>query len=94
MEENRIERWMKENKIVNLPRRQKDKMSLFCYLTNLEFEIGIEYTEKEVNNKLVNYYDDYALLRRYFVDFGLLKRNHDCSVYIRNTMDGRLCDNG
>ncbi len=83
MEENRIEKWMKENKIVKLPRKQKDKMSLFCYLTNLEFEIGVEYTEKEVNHKLISYYDDYALLRRYLVDFELLERNNDCSIYIR-----------
>lgn len=78
-----IEKWIRENKIVNLPRRKNDKINLFCYITNLEFENGVEYTEKEINHKLVNYYEDYALLRRYLVDFGLLERSKDCSVYIR-----------
>ena len=62
---------------------ENDKINLFCYITNLEFENGVEYTEKEINHKLVNYYEDYALLRRYLVDFGLLERSKDCSVYIR-----------
>lgn len=83
MENSGIEKWMKENRIINLPRRQNDKINIFCYITNLEFETGVEYTEKEVNHKLVNYYDDYALLRRYLVDFGLLERSKDCSIYIR-----------
>lgn len=39
-----------------------------------EFEIGIRYTEKEVNSILQTFHPDYASLRRYMVDEGFLSR--------------------
>ncbi|SQA12797.1 Uncharacterized protein conserved in bacteria (DUF2087) [Streptobacillus moniliformis] len=32
-----------------------------------------EYTEKEINEILKEYFDDYAVLRRYLIDFKYLK---------------------
>jgi hypothetical protein len=39
-----------------------------------EFEVGVRYTEKEVNSILLTFHPDYAALRRYLVDEGLLTR--------------------
>jgi hypothetical protein len=39
-----------------------------------EFEPGLRYTEKEVNSILLNFHADYAAIRRYLVDEGLLTR--------------------
>jgi hypothetical protein len=52
------------------------------YLTN-HFEIGTNYTEKEVNTILRRFNEDTAGLRRYLVDAGMLQREGDGSRYWR-----------
>jgi hypothetical protein len=42
----------------------------------LAFEPGVKYPEKEVNAILRAWHDDYAALRRYLVDEGLLDRQN------------------
>ena len=37
-----------------------------------EFEVGLRYTEKEVNSTIQTFHPDYAALRRYMVDEGFL----------------------
>jgi hypothetical protein len=39
-----------------------------------EFEVGLRYTEKEVNSTIQTFHPDYAALRRYMVDEGFLTR--------------------
>lgn len=39
------------------------------------------YTEKQLNEKLSTVHEDYALLRRYLVDYGFLDRKQDGSEY-------------
>jgi len=39
-----------------------------------EFEVGLRYSEKEVNSMLQVFHHDYAALRRYMVDEGFLAR--------------------
>lgn len=46
------------------------------------FEPGVRYAEKEVNAILRSWFDDYASLRRYLVDAGLLSR--EANVYWRS----------
>ncbi|MBS3942013.1 MAG: DUF2087 domain-containing protein [Actinobacteria bacterium] len=48
----------------------------------LEFEPGRRYAEPEVNDLLGRFNDDYASLRRYLVDEGLLDR--EAGVYWRS----------
>lgn len=45
------------------------------------FEPGIKYPELEVNQTLLKYHDDYALLRRCLVENGFLSR--EAGVYWR-----------
>ena len=42
----------------------------------LEFDVGVRYTEREVNETLRRFRDDTASLRRYLVDVGFLSREH------------------
>ncbi|HHU6750855.1 TPA: DUF2087 domain-containing protein [Staphylococcus pseudintermedius] len=60
-------RFIKNNKIHTIPRKESDKIELFKYLLSA-FDKTKEYTEMEVNVILKKYYADYALLRRYLVD--------------------------
>ena len=39
-----------------------------------DFEPGVKYPEAQVNQILGRYHDDFAALRRYMADNGLLKR--------------------
>ncbi len=76
-----INKWIKDNKIQKIPKKEKDKIELFNYIANLNFEKNVQYTEKEINEKLKNFYIDYALLRRYMVDYKILSRTRDCKTY-------------
>jgi hypothetical protein len=40
----------------------------------LDFEPGVRYPERDVNEVLRRYHEDYAALRRYLVDEGFLSR--------------------
>lgn len=62
------------------PRKQKRKYSCLIWIIEI-FEKGVEYSEKEVNSLLKAVYHDFVTLRRYLVDFGLLERKSDGSVY-------------
>ena len=46
-----------------------------CYGPSLSFELNTSYTELQVNRVLSQLYPDYAVLRRYLVDYGFLLRD-------------------
>jgi hypothetical protein len=46
------------------------------------FEPGVRYSEPEVNDTLRELHDDYAMLRRYLVDYGMLDR--EAGIYWRS----------
>lgn len=66
--------------VSEFPRKQKRKVAILRQLIK-RFEIGQEYTEKEVNAILTEAYPDYVTLRRYLIDYGLLEREEDGSLY-------------
>lgn len=69
-----IDNFFKNGKLIVIPRKKKAKEELFHILAS-KFQYDKSYDEKEVNNILVKTYNDYALLRRYLVDTGYLKRD-------------------
>ncbi|KAB2954252.1 DUF2087 domain-containing protein [Heliorestis acidaminivorans] len=73
------------------PTKEKDRIMLLNYLIK-KFDPERQYSEKEINDILKAIYPDYALIRRYFVDYGLMERTLDGSAYWvkggnRNTME-------
>ncbi|MGX6969484.1 DUF2087 domain-containing protein [Vagococcus bubulae] len=75
-----IERFFKDGKLTTIPRKTKDKRLLFEKLSD-QFEQNTDYTEKEINNILKNYYDDFAILRRFLVDNDYLVRDDYGTIY-------------
>lgn len=65
-----------------IPKKNAKKVQVFQRVAN-QFEFGKEYTEKEVNQRLREIYEDYALLRRYLVDYQYLERDK-FGKFIRN----------
>ena len=78
-----MNKFINEGKISVIPRRQKDKLELFLELKEL-FEKDIVYNETQINEILKPVFNDYAIIRRYLVDYGILKRSVDGEIYYKN----------
>jgi len=68
--------FMSNGKIVKMPSQLKKKLILIEEICR-SFEIGVPYSEKEVNLKIADYYEDFCMVRRFFVDYGLFTRKHE-----------------
>jgi hypothetical protein len=73
-EQARILRNFVENgRLSSVPTKVSQRRLVLEYLA-AQFDEGKEYAESEVNDVLGRFHDDYASLRRYLVDEGLLTR--------------------
>lgn len=72
-----------QNKLRSFPIKESKRKALLPRFANL-FEPNREYSEKEVKVIIKNIYEDDAMIRRYLVDYGYLKRSNDGSKYYRN----------
>ncbi len=69
------------NKLKNIPVQRKKRLIILEEI-NKAFEIGKEYTEKEVNIIIADYHDDFCTIRREMIAERLLKRQD--SIYMKN----------
>ncbi len=67
-------------RIKQFPRKEKRKIVILRYLAG-KFVASKSYSEKEVSAILKDYYDDFATLRRYLIEYGFMRRNQDGSRY-------------
>lgn len=63
----------RDGRIVSMPAKWSRKLVLMDVVAQ-SFEPGLVYDEADVNFVLRDWYDDYAALRRYLVDAGMLSR--------------------
>jgi hypothetical protein len=56
-----------------IPAKRSKRLIILDRLA-LEFDVGVRYTERQVNDTLKRFHDDYVSLRRYLVDGQLLSR--------------------
>ena len=68
-----LSRFFSGSRLVEIP-ANRAKRAVVLERLALEFEPGLRYTEREVNSVLQVFHPDYAALRRYLVDDGLLSR--------------------
>ncbi len=61
-------------------KKEKRKIAILRHIVK-RFEVGVNYTEKEINQILKDIYDDYVLIRRYLIEYGFLDREKDGSKY-------------
>lgn len=66
-----------------IPKKEKSKLEVLDEIIKL-FEKKRIYDEKEINEVLKNIYPDFAILRRYMVDYKYLNRNKECTKYSVN----------
>ena len=64
---------MRDGRIHTMPAKRSKRIVLLNHVAQL-FDVGVRYSESEVNRKLRNLHEDYAALRRYLVDEDFLSR--------------------
>lgn len=74
------ERYFKKGQLLTIPKKEKHKLQILDIIIQ-RFKKNKIYTEKEVNENLQQMYDDFAILRRYLVDYDYLRRTNDGSQY-------------
>ena len=65
--------FVRRGRLLQMPTAAGKRRVVLEYIASV-FEPGLRYAEREVNAILRSWYDDYASLRRYLVDGGLLDR--------------------
>lgn len=64
----------------SFPSKEKRKLIVLQHMIK-RFDPSKKYSEKEVNEILKTIYHDFATIRRYFIEYGFMDRNKDCSEY-------------
>ncbi|MBD3948711.1 DUF2087 domain-containing protein [Tuanshanicoccus lijuaniae] len=71
-----IERYMRNGKLTVIPKKEKNKVEILKFFVGrLENHPQEIFSEKELNELIAEYYDDYAIIRRYLVDYGFVLRD-------------------
>lgn len=70
-----ISTFMVNGKISTMPSQLKKKLILIEEIGRA-FDIGKPYTEKEMNLIISDFYDDFCMIRRFFIDYGLFIRDN------------------
>ena len=72
-EEGVLRQYFRAGRLREIPAKHSKRLIVLSRLS-LEFDIGVRYNEREVNDTLKRFHNDYAALRRYLVDEGFLSR--------------------
>lgn len=72
-EESVLRSYFRAGRLVEVPAKQSKRRIVLTRLS-LEFEAGVTYPERVVNEVLKRFHPDYVSLRRYLVDEGFLTR--------------------
>ena len=66
--------FLQDGRLVSIPAQEKKRQAILRYLLDRCFAEDRAYPESEVNERLRQYHDDVAALRRYLVVAGLMTR--------------------
>ena len=72
-EEAILRAYFRDGRLREIPSKLSKRRVVLARLA-LEFDVGVRYPERQVNETLKRFDDDYATLRRYLVDEGFLTR--------------------
>lgn len=79
-----LQDYLNGDRLKEIPASRKKRRVVLQWLVE-KFELTRTYTEKEVNQILSKYHDDYATLRREFIGYQLMQRNN--GIYQRLASD-------
>lgn len=78
-----IGQWFVDGRLVSIPRRRGKRLPVLDRLAQ-EFDPGVKYSEREVNDALREFHPDVAALRRYLVEEGFMDRIPNGAEYWRS----------
>jgi DNA-binding CsgD family transcriptional regulator len=78
-----IQKYFSNGVLTKFPNKEKQRLIILREIAN-RLKPDNHYEEKELNEILKGIYEDYALIRRYLVDYGFLNRKSDGSSYWLN----------
>lgn len=70
-----LKTFFKKDKLIKLPVQWKKRMIVLDEFIK-KFKPGKKYTEKEVNDVIMQSYDDYCTIRRLLIDIKIMKREN------------------
>jgi hypothetical protein len=85
-EEAVLSAFVKSGRITAMPVKRAKRLVLLDHVAQL-FDIGVRYSEQDVNRVLRTMFEDYVALRRYLVDEGFLERANGEYWRIGGTVD-------
>lgn len=68
-----LQTFLEDNRIKEIPAKRQKRLVILQWLVN-QFERGVRYPEAEMNSRLKQYHPDFAALRRYLIENGLMQR--------------------
>lgn len=71
-----ISNFFKYGRLTLIPTQRKKREIVLAEILK-QFESDREYTEKEVNEIILRYHDDYCTIRREMIAFGMVTRHHE-----------------
>lgn len=74
--------YIKDGKLTHIPAQRKKRAPVLEYLAS-QFEVGRQYSEKEVNQIISAFHDDFCTLRRELIITHLLERTGGGGMYWR-----------
>lgn len=77
-----LNNFIKNGRLTQMPAQRKKKIPVLEFLLE-KFEANRTYTEAEVNEIILQYYDDFCTVRREFIIEGMMSRKD--GVYHRNS---------
>ena len=69
-----------DGKLTELPKKEKKRIIILQEICK-QFNPSQNYSEKSVNSIINTIFDDYVTVRRYLIEYNLMKRTEDGSVY-------------
>lgn len=78
-----LDRWFSDGRLVAIPTKRGKRIPVLDRLAQ-EFEPGVKYSEREVNDCLREFHPDVAALRRYLVEEGFMDRIPGGAEYWRS----------
>lgn len=71
-----LSNFFKYGRLTQIPTQRKKREIVLAEILR-QFELDREYTEKEVNEIILRYHDDYCTIRREMIAFGMVTRHHE-----------------
>ena len=71
-----ISHFFKYGRLTQIPTQRKKREIVLYEILN-QFELDREYDEKQVNESVLRYHEDFCTIRREMIAFGMMTRHHE-----------------